>query len=202
MDNVDKKILEAYEESVLGERKFDLGSGTMGNGVVIWNRAKEVHGDYEKVAHIDQNRKVKYYIKNPPKQVKDYVEKIAKGKNFAASTSQPHMKVFKEEKNDIDEAYKVAQNPSDKLWYALGSVGKYWMPISSGYKSKKEAEGFAKKQPMADKAAKKLMPEGYDRREKIFKDAMKKVHKDADTGLWGKVVIGLDELKKRLALLM
>ena len=81
----------------LTERKFDLGSGTMGNGVVVWNRAKEVHGDYEKVAHIDRNRKIKYYIKNPPKQVKDYAEKIAKGKNFAGSTSQPHMKVFKED---------------------------------------------------------------------------------------------------------
>ena len=55
----------------------------------------------------------------------------------------------------IQEAYKVAQNPSDKLWYALGSVGKYWTPVSSGYKSKGEAEKFAKKQPMADKAAKK-----------------------------------------------
>lgn len=96
MDTIDEKILNAYQESILNERKFDLGSGTMGNGVVVWNRAKEVHGDYEKVAHIDRNRKVTYYIKNPPKQVKDYVEKIAKGKNFAASTSQPDMKVFKE----------------------------------------------------------------------------------------------------------
>ena len=84
----------------INERKFDLGSGTMGYGVVIWNRAKEVHGDYEKIAHIDRNRKIKYYIKNPPKQVKDYVEKIAKGKNFAATTSQPHMKVFKEQVNE------------------------------------------------------------------------------------------------------
>ena len=55
------------------------------------------------------------------------------------------------ERKDINEAYKVAQNPSDKLWYALGSVGKYWMPVSSGYKSKKEAEKFAKTQPMVDK---------------------------------------------------
>lgn len=96
MDDTDKKILEAYTESILGERKFDLGSGTMGNGVVVWNRAKEVHGDYEKVAHIDSNRKVTYYIKKPPKEVTKYVEGIAKGKNFGASTSQPDMKVFKE----------------------------------------------------------------------------------------------------------
>ena len=96
MDRTDERILEAYQSSVLNERKFDLGSGTMGNGVVVWNRAKEVSGDYEKIAHIDSNRKVTYYIKNPPKQVKDYVEKIAKGKNFAASATQPNMKVFKE----------------------------------------------------------------------------------------------------------
>jgi hypothetical protein len=62
----------------------------------------------------------------------------------------------------INEAYKVAQNPSDKLWYALGSVGKYWMPVSSGYKSKKEAEKFAEKQPKADKAARKLVGEDTD----------------------------------------
>ena len=75
-----QKIQEAYEKSIL-ERKFDLGSGTLGNGISVWNRAKEVHGDYEKIAHIDRNRKITYYIKNPPREVKKYVEGIAKGKN-------------------------------------------------------------------------------------------------------------------------
>lgn len=115
MDEINEKIQNAYRESILGERKFDLGSGTMGNGVVIWNRAKEVHGDYEKVAHIDQNRKIKYYIKNPPKQVKDYAEKIAKGKNFASTSSQPHMKVFKESvDNELNEASEVEFQEFDK----------------------------------------------------------------------------------------
>jgi len=63
----------------------------------------------------------------------------------------------------IQEAYKVAQNPSDKLWYALGSVGKYWMPVSSGYKSKGEAEKFAKKQPNADKSAKDDLKNNLDK---------------------------------------
>ena len=53
-----------------------------------------------------------------------------------------------------EEKYIVKQNPSDKLWYALGRAGKYLMPVSSGYKSRAEAEAFAKKQPMADRAAK------------------------------------------------
>lgn len=56
-----------------------------------------------------------------------------------------------------EETYKVKKSPEDGLWYALGYTGKHWMPVSSGYKSKKEAEAFAKKQPKADKAAKKLV---------------------------------------------
>jgi hypothetical protein len=94
MREIDDKILEVYRNTVL-ERKFELGSGHMGNGISVWNRAKEVHGDYEKIAHIDSNRKIKYYIKNPPKQVKDYVEKIAKGKNPNVSATQKQ-KVFNE----------------------------------------------------------------------------------------------------------
>jgi len=102
MDEINEKILEAYENSILErKKKFDLGSGHMGNGISVWNRAKEVHGDYEKIAHIDQNRKIKYYIKNPPKEVIQYVEKIAKGKNPNISATQSQ-KVFKESK-DLDE---------------------------------------------------------------------------------------------------
>ena len=89
-----QKIQEAYEKSIL-ERKFDLGSGTLGNGISVWNRAKEVHGDYEKIAHIDRNRKITYYIKNPPREVKKYVEGIAKGKNPNISSTQSQ-KVFNE----------------------------------------------------------------------------------------------------------
>lgn len=54
----------------------------------------------------------------------------------------------------LNEVYKVAQNPDDKLWYVLGSVGKHWMPVSDGFKSKKEAEKYAKIQPKVDKLAK------------------------------------------------
>ena len=65
------------------------------------------------------------------------------------------------EANSLQETYMVAQNPSDKLWYIVGNTGKvngkeYYMPVSSGYKSKPEAEKAMKKQYMADKDAKKL----------------------------------------------
>jgi hypothetical protein len=120
MDRLDEKILEAYRESILNERKkkFDLGSGHMGHGIVVWNRAKEVHGDYEKVAHIDDKRQIKWYIKNPPKEVKDYVEKIAKGKNPSVSTSQRDRKVFREgldEQKLVFKGHHLKDNLLDEI---------------------------------------------------------------------------------------
>lgn len=57
-----------------------------------------------------------------------------------------------------DKGYKIAKNPSDKLWYVVGHAGgKYWMPVSSGYKSKKQAEQHMEKQKMADIDAKSLI---------------------------------------------
>jgi len=106
MKSIDEKVLHTYIESVLNERKFDLGSGHLGNGITVWNRAKEVHGDYETIAHIDRNRKITYYIKNPPKEVKSYIEKIVKGKNPSVSTSQKDQKVFKEDINEMKIVFK------------------------------------------------------------------------------------------------
>jgi len=77
----DKKESVDAEETVLSERAFDLGSGHLGNGILVWNRAREVHGDYEKVAHIDSDRNIKWYIKNPPREVVDYVNDIATGES-------------------------------------------------------------------------------------------------------------------------
>jgi hypothetical protein len=111
MKSIDEKVLDAYRSSVLNERKFDLGSGHKGNGITVWNRAKEVHGDYEQIAHIDKNRKIKYYIKNPPKEVKAYVEKIAKGSNPNVSTTQSS-KVFKED-TELSEASQVTYDDVD-----------------------------------------------------------------------------------------
>lgn len=77
-------------------RKFDLGCGHLGNGITVWNRAREVNGDYEKVAHIDAYRAITYRIKNPPKEVVEYCEKIAQGPNMSVSATQEYMKVFRD----------------------------------------------------------------------------------------------------------
>jgi len=101
------------------ERKFDLGAGHLGNGITVWNRAREVHGDYEKIAHIDSNRKVSWYIDNPPREVVDYVQAIVDGNNPSVSTSQPYKKVFrnsKKEKNviEITEEVKIGNTILEK----------------------------------------------------------------------------------------
>jgi len=101
----------------LEERKFDLGSGHLGNGISVYNKAKDVRGDYEKIAHIDANRKITWMLKNPPKEVTDYVNKIASGKNPSVSTSQKDKKVFKES--------FIESKMSASEWLKEGSSVKY-----------------------------------------------------------------------------
>ena len=44
-----------------------------------------------------------------------------------------------------DSKYIVEKNPHDKKWYVMGHVGRNkWMPISNGFKSKPEAQKWAK----------------------------------------------------------
>ena len=64
------------------------------------------------------------------------------------------MKTFKQLINEADSKYIVAKNPSDKKWYALGHVGSNkWMPVSDAFKSKAEAQKWAKSQAKVDIAA-------------------------------------------------
>lgn len=39
---------------------YDLGFGHLGNGLTVWNRAKEVDGDYPTIAHISPEGEVTY----------------------------------------------------------------------------------------------------------------------------------------------
>ena len=79
-----------------------------------------------------------------------------KAHTTAKEVAKKHTKMS-EEFIVIEESlskYIVRQNPSDKLWYALGHVGSnQWMPVSDGYKSKAQAQKWAKSQDKVDKAA-------------------------------------------------
>ena len=66
------------------------------------------------------------------------------------------MKSFRQHITETDSRYIVEKNPHDKLWYAMGHVGSNkWMPVSSGFKSKAQAQKWAKSQTKVDSAARK-----------------------------------------------
>jgi hypothetical protein len=69
---------ELEESTELEEaKKYDLGFGSLGNGTTVWNRAKEVRGDYETVAHISVGGNITYYDKKMPEDVKKQIEDMA-----------------------------------------------------------------------------------------------------------------------------
>ena len=64
------------------------------------------------------------------------------------------MKSFKTYLEEANSKYIVAKNPSDKKWYVMGHVGSNkWMPVSSGFKNKAQAQKWAKSQDKVDIAA-------------------------------------------------
>ncbi len=64
-------------------KKYDIGSGYMGNGLTIWNRAEEQHGDYKIIAHISPDGKLSIRDKQLPADLKKmfqiWADSMAKG---------------------------------------------------------------------------------------------------------------------------
>lgn len=56
---------------------YDLGFGCLGNGTTVWNRMREVGGDYETVAHIDTCGAYKIYAANMPEYAKREIREHA-----------------------------------------------------------------------------------------------------------------------------
>ncbi|MEQ8682710.1 MAG: hypothetical protein RID25_23295 [Cyclobacteriaceae bacterium] len=46
----------------------NINYGCLGNGWAVWNNAKEINGDYEKVAHITIEGQITFYPKDLTKQ--------------------------------------------------------------------------------------------------------------------------------------
>ena len=109
----DFKKLSGLNESV----EYDLSAGHLGNGITVWNRAREVNGDYQKIAHIDADRNVEYYIQNPAQEVIDYVESIANGENISVSTSQQDKKVFNEDAEQYVSLNDAIPEGKTEIWY-------------------------------------------------------------------------------------
>jgi hypothetical protein len=56
--------------SIQEAKKYDIGSGWMGNGLTIWNRAEEQHGDYKIIAHISKDGTLSIRDKQLPSEIK------------------------------------------------------------------------------------------------------------------------------------
>lgn len=91
--NAAENLLSFSEAS---KKPYDLMFAGFGNGLSVVDKNREESGDYMKIAHIDRKRKIKYYKKNLPPEVKREIEKEAKAKNSPMSTSQPDKMTFDE----------------------------------------------------------------------------------------------------------
>ncbi|MFR7556636.1 MAG: LPD11 domain-containing protein, partial [Hominenteromicrobium sp.] len=69
-------------------KAYDLGYGYLGNGVTVWNRLEEEHGDYKTVAHIAPDRTVTFYEEEMPQAVREEIQRIADTSEMTISATQ------------------------------------------------------------------------------------------------------------------
>ncbi len=125
--------------------KYDLGYGKLGNGVTVWNRAKEVNGDYMRVAHIDANGKITWNDKKAPAAVKAKIKKVAKEIDLKTQRGSSQMEANITEvaapKQQTPEQIKgivdkLKTNQKIQLWYDSSiKKGENWVPVVVGRRS-------------------------------------------------------------------
>lgn len=57
--------------------EYDIGMGYLGNGLTVWNRAVEVNGDYQNIAHISPEGEITFYVQDLPQSVVERIEQAA-----------------------------------------------------------------------------------------------------------------------------
>jgi len=75
--------------------KEDLGFGSLGNGVTVWDRNREKNNDYLTVAHISRERVITFYDKQLSTGAKKDIREFARKKNVRMSVSQPEFVMLK-----------------------------------------------------------------------------------------------------------
>ena len=106
-DHLKVAIKQPEEKAV----EYDIGMGYLGNGLTVWNRAVEVNGDYQNIAHISPEGEITFYVQDLPQRV---VERIRQ----AAEREKPKDAAFPE----FYLAYlkTKADNPGSLLLYQVG----------------------------------------------------------------------------------
>lgn len=106
---------------------YDIGMGYLGNGLTVWNRAVEEHGDYQTIAHISNEGEIKYYVDGLPNDVVARIEQAAeqeKQKALFATTYEIGSRVYLDGKPfeitrtdtwNVELMDRSLQNPKPRL---------------------------------------------------------------------------------------
>ena len=91
--------------------EYDIGMGYLGNGLTVWNRAVEVNGDYQNIAHISPEGEITYYVQDLPQSVVERIEQAAE-REKPKNTALP----------EFYQAYLEAKasNPNSLVLYQMG----------------------------------------------------------------------------------
>ncbi len=92
LDTKEKRALSSLPEIPKDVPGYQLGYGLLGNGVTVWNRLVEEHGDYQTIAHISPEGQITFYQDDLPDAVIQRIE------NQAASEKRAYLERTKPEK--------------------------------------------------------------------------------------------------------
>ena len=91
--------------------EFDIGMGYLGNGLTVWNRAVEVNGDYQNIAHISPEGEITFYVQDLPQSVVERIRQAAEREKSKDAALPEFYQAYLKTKAD---------NPSSLLLYQVG----------------------------------------------------------------------------------
>ena len=113
-------------------KAYDLGYGHLGNGLTVWNRLEEEHGDYKTVAHIAPDRTVTFYEEEMPQAVREEIQRIADTSEMAISATQdapvfavpPRVQEPPQREEAAEGSYQLLSRLKADCDYFLGAGGR------------------------------------------------------------------------------
>ena len=91
--------------------QYDIGMGYLGNGLTVWNRAVEVNGDYQNIAHISPEGEITFYVQDLPQSVVERIRQVAEREKPKDAALPEFYQAYLKTKAD---------NPSSLLLYQVG----------------------------------------------------------------------------------
>lgn len=106
-DHLKVAIKQPEEKAV----EYDIGMGYLGNGLTVWNRAVEVNGDYQNIAHISPEGEITFYVQDLPQRVVERIRQTAEREKPKDAALPEFYQAYLKTKAD---------NPGSLLLYQVG----------------------------------------------------------------------------------